>query len=59
MNTFKINNRLIPAMALLCLGPFALESAQAAATFSSHVTVTYTIDSLANSTNPGDFPGWT
>ena len=57
MNTFKINKRTTHALALLCLVPFASQSAQAAATFSSHVTVTYTIDSLANSTNAGDFSG--
>ncbi len=57
MNTYMTRKRLLPALALACLAPLAFQNAQAAATFSSYATVTYTVDSITNSTNPGDFSG--
>jgi hypothetical protein len=55
MNIYT-KKHLLPTLALVCLAPLASQNAQAAATFSSYATVTYTIDSLT-STNAGDFSG--
>ena len=57
MNTTTIKNRLLPTLALACLAPLATQNAQAATTFSGFASVTYTIDSITNATNPGDFSG--
>ena len=57
MNTYITKKGLLPALALACLAPMASQNAQAAATFSSYATVTYTINSLTNSANPGNFSG--
>ena len=57
MNTYLTKKRLLPILALACLAPLASQNAQASTTFSSYATVTYTIESLNNSANPGDFSG--
>ena len=57
MNTTTIKKRLLPTLAWVCLAPLASQNAQAATTFSSFANVTYTIDSITNATNPGDFSG--
>ncbi len=57
MNTYLTNNRLLPILALACLAPLASQNAQASTTFSSYATVTYTINSLTNAANPGNFSG--
>jgi hypothetical protein len=48
---------LLPTLALASLATLTIQNAQAAANFSSYATVTYTIDSLSNLTNAGDFSG--
>lgn len=57
MNTFNIKKRLPPTLALACLALLASQNAQAAATFSSYATVTYTINNITNLTHAGDFSG--
>jgi len=57
MNTYITKKRLLLALALACLAPIVLQNAQAAATFNTSATVTYTINSITNSTNPGSFSG--
>jgi len=51
MNKQITKKRLAPALAMVCLAPFAMQDAQAAATFNSYATVTYTINSITNLTN--------
>ena len=57
MNYMMTKKRLLPALALACLASLTIQNAQATATFSSYANVTYTIDSLTNLTNAGDFSG--
>ena len=57
MNTFKTKHYLLAGVALACFAPLASQNVQAAATFSSYATVTYTIDSITNAANPGNFSG--
>lgn len=57
MNTYLTKKRLLPTLALACLALLVSQNAQASATFSSYATVTYTIESLNNSANPGNFSG--
>lgn len=54
MNKYLTNKRLAPALAMACLAPFAMQNAQAAATFNSYATVTYTVNSITNLTNAGN-----
>ena len=57
MNTYLTKKRLLPALALACLAPLASHNAQAAVTFGSYAKMTYTIDSITNAANPGNFSG--
>jgi hypothetical protein len=54
MNKYLTNKHLAPALAMVCVAPFTLNNAQAAATFNSYATVTYTINSINNLTNPSN-----
>ncbi len=51
------NNRLLPILAITSLAPLSFQNVEAATTFSSSATVTYTINSISNLTNPGDLSG--
>lgn len=57
MNTYITKKHLLPTLALAGLAILAPLNTQASSTFSSYATVTYTIDSLTNLTNAGDFSG--
>lgn len=54
MNKYLTKRHLAPALAMVCVTPFAMQNAQAAATFNSYATVTYTINSITNLTNPSN-----
>ncbi len=55
MKTYLTNKHLLPTLALACLAPWAAQTAEASATFTSFATVTYTITSLSNLTNAGNY----
>jgi hypothetical protein len=55
MKTSIFKKRMASAMFLACISPVCLQSAQAAASFSSYATVSYTIQNIVNLTNAGDF----
>lgn len=57
MKAFKTKKYFLPGLALACLAPLVSQNAQAAATFSNYATVTYTIDTITSSSNPGNFSG--
>jgi|GEM_PF-1704758 len=54
MNKYLTKRRLAPALAIACFAPFTMQNAQAAATFNSYATVTYTINSITNLSNPSN-----
>lgn len=54
MNKYLIKRRLAPALAMVCFAPFTMQNAHAAATFNSYATVTYTINSITNLSNPNN-----
>jgi len=46
---------MVSAVLLACLSPIGIQSAQAAASFSSYATISYTVQNIVNLTNSGDF----
>jgi hypothetical protein len=55
---FLINKKkFLPALGVACLLPLSLQTAQASSTINSYVNLTYTINSIGNSSGTGDQSG--